>query len=135
MQLRALIKESQQPSAKLVSLINDFRQKQEDYWDWEDDPTCFKGTCHHISADLASTLQKHGFQAEAYHGNYYNIDDDFEPLESEGSGPYDSWRHWWVVVDKQWIVDVTSDQFHPGEEEDYRVVIVPVGHSDYSKPR
>ena len=37
-----------------------------------------------------------------------------------------TWMHWWLEVkidNKIYIVDTTVDQFYPGKEKDYRIVI------------
>jgi hypothetical protein len=43
-------------------------------------------------------------------------------------------KHWWVEVDK-YIIDVTKDQFHPGEEDEYRIGIYKKPNSNYNTKR
>ena len=106
-----------------------FRKEQENYYDWKFDKKCFQSTCQDISRDLASYLINLGYKAKRY-GGYYNPPEEWFEQESEDYGN-GKWKHWWVIVNNKWIVDVTVDQFHPGEEKEYRVVVTNKNDSNY----
>lgn len=124
-----------------------FRNEMEKKWKWKDDRGCFKGTCHSISEKLANLLNKNGIYAYREHGEYFGANDKYYPDTSDWNDDdkdeyYDTWEvtggegmsyfHWWTVVENKWILDITADQFHPGEEKNYRVVMVNKGDKDYA---
>ena len=133
---------------KLESELEIFRKKEEDENDWQDDKTCFKGTCQDITKYLEEYLKKLGYDAVRTGGYYYNVDDYYSPDMSEWDWDeeeeylkyreknYDSacglpHKHWWVEIGK-YIIDVTEDQFHPGEEDEYRIGIYKKPDVNYS---
>lgn len=101
--------------------VEDFRDDIEKQYGWKNDKTCFRGTCQHITTKLVDYLKDKGYEAKRVGGYYYPPMKWFE----KHNEPYEDgeWKHWWVEVSGKWIVDVTADQFHPGEEDLYRVVI------------
>lgn len=123
---------------KLNSLVWQFRSEMERNCDWEKDRQCFNGTCQDYAQRLAELLISHGFEALAVDGEYLDVDDGYVPAYPIDWGEVDpdedlmvtsgEWRHWWVVIGDT-IAEVTSDQFHPGEEEHHRMVIT--GKSDW----
>src|SRR5271157_2761017 len=108
---------------RLEELAWEFRQKQEDWFEWEDDKMCFREQCYSIAPLLAKFLTEHGIPAEPWH-SYYVTDDGEEH------------NHWWVVAGDK-VVDVTADQFYEGEPDqgDYRVVVTDQNDEHYSRPR
>ena len=105
-------------SSDLYQEVERFRLKEENFFEWDEDPTCFKEQCYPLSRDLAMHLKAKGFDAEPYHG--YFIDDEGQKH-----------NHWWVMIGNT-IIDITSDQFYPGEEEEHRIVISEAGDPHYS---
>ena len=105
-------------SSDLKSLVEQFRREQENWFEWEEDKMCFREQCYTIAPLLAKFLTQHGFVAKPYHG--YFITEDGEEH-----------NHWWVMVGRT-IVDITADQFYPGEENDWRVVITEAPNEHYS---
>ena len=106
-----------------------FRKDQENYYDWEFDKKCFKNPCQDISRDLVDYLIKLGYKAQRK-GGYYNPPEEWFEEESEDYKD-GKWKHWWVLVNNKWIVDVTADQFHPSEEAEYRVIVTKKNDPDY----
>ena len=128
----------------LEKLVQQFRNRLENYNDWEDDKACFAGTCSSVSEELTQFLISNGvLDAERINGFYLDASDDYEP-NMDYWDQEDIWKynedieygdippanHWWVQAQGM-IIDVTADQFHPNEESDYRVVIVPIGNRNY----
>lgn len=127
---------------RLTKLVWDFRKEEEKYWDWEENKTCFKGTCQDTAPSLAKYLKSNGFNVEVIGGTYTDVSDGFEPnmdnwdeddIEDYRNNFDGTWKHWWVLVNDKWIVDTTSDQFHPEEEDEYRVIITDKNDSRYQK--
>lgn len=124
---------------QLTKHVKEFRKIEEKKSDWKNDKKCFKGACSYISKDLEKFLQALGYQAQRIQGYYRGASEDFEPVyDDDDDEPYRKYNlaklpHWWVLVDNKYIVDVTADQFHPGEEDYYRVVVTSKSDSDYKK--
>lgn len=126
---------------KLVSIVEKFRKEQEDFYDWEYEKDCFKGTCHYITKQLVIFLKNNGFNNVKRVGGYYtDVSNNFEPNMNEWdfddiedfNEKFDNkWKHWWVEVDNKWIVDITAEQFHPETPEDYRIIITDIGDLNY----
>ncbi len=125
---------------KLEKLVWDFRKKEEKTWEWKTDKQAMKGMCQDITRRLEKYLKKNGYKANRVPGYYKDVSDDFEPegenwdfddWEDYRENFDNSWTHWWVLVNNRIIVDVTADQFHLGEEDEYRVVITRKGDRDY----
>lgn len=106
-----------------------FRKKEEKYYDWKYDKTCFKNTCQSISKELTNYLKKLNYNVKRVGGYYYPPEKWFKKYNE----PYEDgkWKHWWVEVNNKYIVDITADQFHPNKEEDYRIVITNKNNSNY----
>jgi len=122
---------------KLNKIIEDFRKTLENDYDWQEDKMCMKGTCQSVTKELVDLLNKNGYNAKRVNGRYMNISDDFEPDMSQWSDEdIEEWtpdmgmNHWWVEIGDK-IVDVTADQFHPKEEDDYRIIITNKSNRDY----
>lgn len=139
---KKFINENKDYLNRLTNLVEEFRSKEEIYNDWEFNKECFKGTCQDITKYLVKFLEEHGYNAERIQGYYLNVSDDFIPDTSEwdwkdkedyiNNGHDNKWSHWWVLVDNTYIVDITSDQFHPGEENEYRVIITDKNDNNYT---
>lgn len=136
--IRRLIAENQQD---LDTIVMQFREELEENWDWSGDRGCFRGMCSSISGELVERLKENGIEAHRVNGRYLDPSEDYEPDMSQWDqediwqynedieyGEIPSANHWWVEANGK-ILDVTADQFHPGEEEYYRVVISPVESS------
>lgn len=128
---------------KLESELAIFRKDMEERNEWIDDKECFKGTCQDITNELVEYLTNLGYNAVRTRGYYKNTNDEFYPNTDEWdykdqelfSRQYHrngdtckelKFPHWWIEIDK-YIIDLTEDQFHPGEEDEYRIGI-------YKKP-
>ncbi len=132
---------------RLRELVEDFRSYIEKNYDWKEHPGCFGGICGDISAELYAELIDAGFQAEWMHGGVTGAgfaywlygyvqwtDEQKEEFELDHLLDYQSmestmFTHWWIEVEigpQRYVVDVTFDQFRPGEEEQYRVILKPV---------
>ena len=127
----------------LEMIVSQFRDELESEWDWEGDKGCFKGGCSTISSELVERLKENGIDALRVNGQYLDPSEDYEPdmemwdqediwqyEEDREYGEIPAANHWWVEANGK-ILDVTADQFHPGEEQDYRVVILPANHQSY----
>ena len=133
--------ENRKDYKKLERLVESFRKQMEDDDFWEDDKTIFKGMCLCYSDLLVKYLKEHGYKNVYRVGGYYtDVSDDFDPdvsdwdldeLEYFWDNFDNTWKHWWVEVDNKWIVDVTADQFHPGEEDEYKIFIGPLKNIEY----
>ena len=138
--IRRMLLENKQD---LNSTVLQFREELEKDWEWEGDRGCFRGMCSTISGELVERLKKNGIDAFRVNGQYLEPSEEFEPdmdmwdqedidqyYEDKEYGDIPPANHWWVEADGK-ILDVTADQFHPDEEEDYRVVILPANHRSY----
>jgi hypothetical protein len=133
----------------LKNYVEIFRKEQEEYYEWEEYKKCFKNTCQDITKDLEKYLKDLGYDADRVPGYYTNADDDFQPdmddwdeyeierFYRQYKKNYESsnglkFKHWWVEIGK-YIIDVTEDQFHPSEEDEYRVSIYKRPNKNYKK--
>ncbi len=127
----------------LEMVVSQFRDELESEWDWEGDRGCFRGMCSTVSGELVERLKENGINAFRVNGQYLDPSEDYEPdmdmwdqddidqyYEDIEYGEIPAANHWWVEANGK-ILDVTADQFHPGEEQDYRVVILPANHYSY----
>ena len=130
---------------KIKKIAEQVRLELETHYDWEADKGCFKNTCSHVSEQLADKLKAEGIYSYSVHGLYYGAPDEYQPdmddwsgdevdeyFDSKGYGEPFGFNHWWVVADNKYILDITCDQFHQDEPDEYRVVITDIGDSDYS---
>ena len=136
------IKSNKLSSIKVIA--KNIRKELEDFYDWESDKGCFKNTCHMVTDDLVKKLEDNKISAHKVNGLYFGADDNYEPDMSEWDDE-DRWNytdvievggmfgfnHWWVVADNKWIVDITADQFHPDEQDEYRIIITDINDYDY----
>lgn len=142
----------ERPPKQLVDLAWDFRVEMENNaydipWNSITDERklqdVFNGDCCYYSRKFLKALKKEGFNAVVCYGYYLNISPFYFPADIrnqmepedweiyEEIGFFPNWRHFWVMVDGKWFVDLTVDQFHPDDPLMYRLVIAPVGHPDY----
>jgi len=115
----------------IKELAWEFRKEEESFEDWEENKSCFAGTCQDVTKRFVEFLHKNGYpSAKRISGYYSDYSDDYEPnmsnwdsddIEDWETGNFDA-KHWWVEIGDN-IVDITADQFHPNEEDEYRVVI------------
>ena len=104
-----------------------YREELEQYLDFADNPHAVMGMCRTASHELCILLEKSGFTATAVFTRYNRVSECFphrmqdvfgyEEMNdfTEGEEFDGTWRHW-IVVCGGFIVDVTSDQFHPSGE-------------------
>ena len=133
----------------LKKLVIDFRNQIEKEYDWNEEKECFKGTCQDITKELEVFLKEKGFNAIRTRGYYSGTNDEYFPnmdnwewsdqqkfnkkWENNGKSSQGlKFPHWWIEVER-YIIDVTEDQFHPGEENDFRFGIYKKPNSDYKK--
>lgn len=116
-----------------------FRKHEEEMEDWSDNKLCFRGKCQDVTKRFVDFLHTNGYpQAKRTGGYYLGYSDDYTPDMSEwDSEDIEDWengnldaKHWWVVIGNI-IVDITADQFHPNNEDDYRVVITNTNDQSY----
>lgn len=92
--------------------------------------------CKIESEGLYHFLKDNGVnEIKLYHGLYHGASEYYEEPYVDGedySEPVDGYNHWWVVVDGKYNVDVTADQFHPEDPDQFAVVVTKVGNTDYS---
>lgn len=135
---------------KLQQVVNEFRKNIEDEYEWASYKDCFKSTCQDVSSKLEKYLTNLGYNAVRTRGYYSNASDNFEPnmddwefndqqrflkqWERNGNSSNGlKFPHWWIEVENRYIIDVTEDQFHPGEEKNYRIGIYKKPNSSYKK--
>lgn len=106
-----------------------FRKRWEKKLDWSQDKQCFRNKCQFITKKLVDWFEKRGYDAERIGGYYYPpeywFDIKNEPIEDG------KWKHWWVLVEDEYIVDVTAEQFHPRERDLYKVVVTNMNDISY----
>ena len=122
--------------------VTNFRTSLEKEYGYVDDNMCLKGTCHTVTEKLVKYLKDLNYKnVKRVPGHYTDVSDDFEPDgemwdNDDWQDFYDNfdntWKHWWVEVGNK-IVDVTAEQFHPGQEEEYKVVITNKSDKNYKK--
>jgi len=133
--------------SRIKVIAKQVRSELESHYNWEADKGCFKNTCSTVTTELQDKLRESGIYSYMVNGLYLGASDDYEPDMAEWSyedsqNYYDStedgqfneafgFNHWWIVAENRWIIDVTSDQFHPDEPEQYRIVITDVGDDSY----
>lgn len=133
--------------SRIKKIAKQMRRELEKYHDWKSDKLCFTGKCHNVSQELVDKLKQEGIYAYRVNGLYYGASDEYEPDMSDWTneerleyndateyGEFNSgygFNHWWVVAENKWIIDITADQFHPNESEQYRIVITNVGDVNY----
>jgi len=128
----------------MYALVRVFREKMEAEWDWENDKLCFSGQCSSVTRELVEHLKQNGIDAMRVNGEYMEPSEDYEPdmsgwdqedidqyEEDKEYGDIPPANHWWVEAQGK-IIDLTAEQFHPDEEDDYRIVIVDTSDSGYS---
>ena len=144
--LREYIRElNLEQDQSLEQVVYQFRSELEKDWDWDGDRGCFRGQCSTVSGELVERLKDNGIDAMRVNGSYLEPSEDYEPdmgmwaqedidqyYEDKEYGDIPVANHWWVESQGK-IIDVTADQFHPGEEQDYRVVIVSIGNANYGE--
>lgn len=132
--------------SKIKKIAKEMRRELETYHDWKSDKSCFGGKCHSISQQLVNKLKKEGIYAYRQMGEYAGADESYVPnmtdwKEWEREEYLDTWEveggagmvyaHWWVVAENKFIIDITSDQFFPGKEDEHRVIITTINDEHY----
>lgn len=134
---------------KLESELEIFRKTMEDENEWIESKDCFNGTCQDVTNDLEKYLINLGYNAKRVRGYYNNANNEFYPNtedwdfddQEKFSRQYhrngDSseglkFPHWWIEIGK-YIIDLTEDQFHPGEEDEYRIGIYKRPNTNYKR--
>lgn len=112
-----------------------FREKMELEYDWADQMDCFKGQCNNVADEFNDYLTELGYKSEVVAGYYTDVSDDYVPNHWDDDvnnniykyfnkyGRMPKLTHVFNIVNDKYIVDITADQFHPSQENDYRVVI------------
>ena len=114
----------------LEQVVWQFREEMESKMGWDSNQGCFTNQCHRMSRHLVKRLKEAGLDAREVEGTYYGASDEFVTAHEEHDQGYGEFFHWWVEADGK-IIDVAADQFHPGREDAYRVVITDPGDEDY----
>lgn len=137
--LKYILKENKDKNL-IYKIALEIREKNEKYFDWEDDKSSMEGQCLPISKELVQEYKKYNINARCVIGYYLgaskeyfpNMDmwdhEDFEEYENREE---DKFAHHWVLVNNKYIVDITVDQFHPNDEDNYRVIITDKNNSNY----
>lgn len=135
---------------KLEQELNSFRTQLENDNEWIESKECFKGTCQNVTDDLEIYLKDLGYNAIRVRGYYKNANNEFYPnitnwdFKDQEIFSKQYYRngetceglkfpHWWIEIDNKYIVDLTEDQFHPGEEDEYRIGIYKKPDSNYKR--
>lgn len=106
---------------KLKNILIKFRSEQEKELGWNNDKSVFKDNCYSTTFDLAQVLKQNKIICKIIKGNYFLDDGDYE-------------GHTWLQVGN-YIVDPTADQFHPGKEDKYRIIITDINNPRYTKKK
>jgi hypothetical protein len=132
---------------KIKKIAKQIRKELETTNKWKNNKSCFYGRCHDISKYLSDELNKNSIYAYRVMGQYSGANElykpdmsdwteqekkDYEFYMTEINGINPTYTHWWVVAENEYIIDITCDQFHPGDEENYRIVITSIGDTNYS---
>lgn len=132
--------------SKVRLIAKKLRKKLEEQNNWTGNKAVFSGKCYDISKELVEQLNKNGIYAYRQLGEYRGADVSYKPdtdtwakWEKEEYEQYlniincinPGYAHWWVVADNEWIIDITADQFHPDNPDEYRVVISTVENDTY----
>lgn len=134
----------------LEKQLETFRKNIEKENNWRKNKICFQGTCQDITIELNKYLSDLGYKAKRVGGYYTNADDNYYPDTSnwdfddieEFDKKYNKngessnglkFKHWWLELNNKYIIDLTEDQFHPGEEDYYRIGIYTKPDSSYKK--
>lgn len=133
--------------SKVKTISKKVRSELEETHKWENNKQCFNGKCHDISKHLVEELKKEGIYSYRIMGQYSGADASYMPdmtewtkFEIEEYYDYVSaldvinptYAHWWVVAENKFIVDLASDQFFPGKENEHRVVITTLNDKNYA---
>ena len=97
------------------------------------------GVCRNASEQLQKALDEIGIQSRLYFGLYYGSEDAYQELiaAKRGEPPEEienwggGWTHWWLIIEDL-ILDITADQFHPSEPENYEIVITALNDTAYA---
>ena len=131
----------------LTKQLLEYRDKMEKDHEWGQYKDCFRGTCQSITKELSKYLEGLGYHPKRVQGYYVGAGPEYFPDTSDWEMDdieefNDSWYangeiaeglefpHWWLEIGN-FIIDLTEDQFHPGEEDDYRVGIYAKPDDDY----
>jgi len=126
--------------AEIEAVARKVREEYASYYADEDDTQSLwsLGLCQNVSRDLKKALDEVGISSDLRHGMYYGAEESYAGLlaadrdeSPEECEDWDGgWTHWWVIADDL-IIDLTADQFHPSEPEEYEVVITTAGDPVY----
>ena len=129
------------------------RRRLENQLDWNENKRVFTNLCKSCSQELLQDLRESGIQAVLACGCYRLDPDDEDRIhklsemigidtfgdeaENEGEDQEEfledpKYLHFWVET-ADLVVDICCDQFHPGEEEKYRVVLTSRSDPTYGK--
>lgn len=120
--LKEILKESKKSESQIETIALKFRKNWERKWNWKEDKRCFKNRCQFLVDKLVEFFEENGFEAKKQAGYYKNIPLEWFKINNEDIEDR-KWKHWWVIVEDEYIVDVTADQFHPNEEKMYRTEV------------
>jgi len=115
----------------LLSIVSQVRADAEREWVTKECDS--EGSCIICSAMLADKLREAGFTARDVHGAYMAPNRLWFNDNNVSRHNFHGAHHWFVIVDDFYIVDITADQFHRGEDG-YEIVISDVNdfkHYDF----
>ncbi len=134
----------------LQNQLEKFRKDQEEIFDQNDYKDCFKGSCQDVTDDLENYLIDLGYDnVKRVRGYYKNASPEFEPnMENQDQEDKEKFNkqqsyngdsseglkfpHQQIELDK-YIIDLTEDQFHPGEENEYKIGLYKKPNEYYKK--
>lgn len=126
---------STQLKADLLEHSTKVRRSFETLMGWDSCATALDGQCERMSKSLTAVLVAEGFEARVECGTYFGCDPSYEPSFSdwdeeaiEVHDPSNGYSHYWVVCESV-LIDICSDQFHPNQRSQYRVVME---HEDFT---
>ncbi len=114
---------------ELISIAEASRAQAEKAWrGW--DVYCSIGQCRWSTALLAKNIRKHGFDAKEAEGYYTDVNAAWLKMAGIKKRYFQGVNHHFAVVNNLFIVDITADQFHPGDRG-WTVVITSIDDTSY----
>jgi hypothetical protein len=101
---------------ELTIILSKLRKDLEKDASWENDKACFKGQCAVVADIVTEVLKDNNYNAKTIYGQYKS---------------QHGWTFHMFTTVEDFIIDLAADQFHPGDEEKFSVVVTPINDSNY----